>query len=54
MKNKIPIFSLLFFFTYAIRTEWTPAARILVILNSFLVLLQSILQLQEVMHHVRK
>lgn len=53
MKNKISVFSLLFFFIYAVRTGWTPIAKLLVILNSVLVLLQTTLQFKEVMRNVR-
>lgn len=54
MKNKVPMFSLLFFFIYAIHTDWTPLSKFLVILNSALVLLQTALQFKEVMHNARK
>ena len=54
MKNKISVFSLLFFFIYAVRTGWTPILKILVILNSALVLLQTDLQYKEVLHNARK
>lgn len=54
MKNKISVFSLLFFFVYAIHVDWTPIAKTLVILNSILVLLQTAFQFQEVKNHVRK
>ena len=53
MKNKISDFSLLFFFIYAIHAGWTPIAKLLVILNSVLVLLQTTLQFKEVMRNVR-
>lgn len=54
MKNKISVFSLLFFFIYAVRTGWTLILKILVILNSALVLLQTALQYKEVLHNARK
>ena len=54
MKNKISVFSLQFFFIYAVRTGWTPILKILVILNSALVLLQTALQYKEVLHNARK
>lgn len=54
MKNKISVFSLLFFFIYAVHTGWTPILKILVILNSALVLLQTALQYKEVLHNARK
>lgn len=54
MKNKISVFSLLFFFIYAIHADWTPIAKFLVVLNSILVLLQTALQFKEVMRHGRK
>ena len=54
MENKISVFSLLFFFIYAVRTGWTPILKILVILNSALVLLQTALQYKEVLHNARK
>ena len=54
MKNKISVFSLLFFFIYAVRTGWTPILKTLVILNSALVLLQTALQYKEVLHNARK
>ena len=54
MKNKIFLLTLLFFFVYGVCTTWTPILKLIVILNSIIVLLQVLLYLKEVLAHGRK
>ena len=54
MYNKIPLFSLIFFFVLAVRTEWSMPTKLCVILNSLLVLVNVVKQLKELKSNVRK
>lgn len=54
MYTKIPFFTLIFSYLYAVRNGWTKTSRICVIICSVLVLLNTVLQICEVKNRVRK
>lgn len=54
MNTKIPLFTLVFSYLYAIRSGWSKTARICVIVCSVLVLFNTVLEICEVKNNVRK